>query len=66
MEVGVAKDQAFTQNMAMKLEAGDFPVSMLPDNKVLTCLLALSIDVVVVYTWLLALYDIVVLMFVPV
>jgi clathrin heavy chain len=33
IEVGVEKDQAFTQSCAIKMEAGDFPVSMLPHNK---------------------------------
>lgn len=33
IEVGVPKAQAFTQSCAMRFQAGDFPVGMLPDNK---------------------------------
>lgn len=33
IEVGVPKDQAFTVQAIMKLEEGDFPVALLPDNK---------------------------------
>lgn len=33
IEVGVPKDQAFTQSALLRLAPGDFPVGMLPDNK---------------------------------
>jgi clathrin heavy chain len=33
IEVGVPKDQAFNCSAAMRLQTGDFPVGMLPDNK---------------------------------
>jgi clathrin heavy chain len=33
IEVGVEKEAAFTQSCAIKMEPGDFPVSMLPHNK---------------------------------
>jgi len=33
IEVGVSKDKAFTQSAAMRFQANDFPVGMLPDNK---------------------------------